>query len=237
MEEKKAAILLVSSDVNWAEGVQAYLEQNQFEVCLERRGYVALERIISEWPALVILDLVLPGMDGISICREVRPRYSRPILMASSRDDDVDEVVSLEIGADDFVRTSIKPRNLLARIRNLLRRSDRALAETGAEAPFSSMASYGLELDVQRRLAFVDGKPVHLTSCSYELLSYFFANQGVILTREEISRQMRGAEWDIADRSIDLRISRLRTALGDSGRSPRFIKSVRGTGYMLLCQT
>ncbi|MCL2326238.1 MAG: response regulator transcription factor [Proteobacteria bacterium] len=236
MEEKKATILLVSADANWTEGVQAYLEQNQFEVCVERRGDVAVERIISEWPALVILDLVLPGMDGISVCREVRPRWPRPILVASSRDDDVDEVVSLEVGADDFIKTSIRLRNLLARIRNLLRRSDRTLAESGADTPFSSAEPHGLALDAQRRLAFVDGKPVHLTGCSYELLSYFFSNQGIILTREEINRQMRGAEWDAADRSIDLRISRLRSALGDSGRSPRFIKSVRGTGYMLLCQ-
>jgi two-component system response regulator RstA len=97
-------------------------------------------------------------------------------------------------------------------------------------------AQSSLQIDIQKRVAIVDGKVVNLTSCEFDLLSYFFANQGVILTREEIYRQMRGIEWDGADRSIDLRVSRLRNKIDDNGKSPRFIKSVRGTGYMLVCQ-
>ncbi len=234
MAEKKKSILLVEDDIKLAEQTKEYLEKNQFEVDLEYDGGVAVERILKENPDLVILDLMLPNKDGISICREIRKEYHNPILIMTARDDEVDEIISIEIGADDYITKPVSPRKLLARLSNLIRRYEKmSVNETER---YSEDSQGCLQLDAQRRIAIVDGRIVNLTSCEFDLLNYFFANQGVQLTREEIYRQMRGIEWDGADRSIDLRVSRLRSTIGDNGKSPRFIKSIRGSGYMLVAQ-
>ncbi|MBQ1926712.1 MAG: response regulator transcription factor [Proteobacteria bacterium] len=237
MSEKKTRIMLVEDDVKLADMTKEYLEKNQFEVSIEYRGDLAVERILKEKPDFVILDYMLPGKDGKSICRELRPLFNNPIIIVTAHEDEVDEIVTLEIGVDDYIVKPIKPRALLARITNLLNRYERIAAEASSDQNVTKTDSHGsLQIDVQKRIAIVDGRDVNLTSCEFDLLSYFFANQGVILTREEIYRQMRGIEWDGADRSIDLRVSRLRNKIDDNGKSPRFIKSVRGTGYMLVSQ-
>ena len=237
MSEKKTRIMLVEDDVKHADLTKEYLEKNQFEVSIEYRGDLAVERILKEKPDFVILDYMLPGKDGKSICRELRPLFNNPIIIVTAHEDEVDEIVTLEIGVDDYIVKPIKPRALLARITNLLNRYERIAAEASSDQNITKTDSHGsLQIDVQKRIAIVDGRDVNLTSCEFDLLSYFFANQGVILTREEIYRQMRGIEWDGADRSIDLRVSRLRNKIDDNGKSPRFIKSVRGTGYMLVSQ-
>ena len=235
MLENKKTILLVEDDVKLAEMTKEYLEHNQYDVSLEHDGANAVERILQDKPDLVILDLMLPNKDGISICREVRQDYENPILIVTARDDEVDEIVSIEIGADDYITKPIKPRILLARISNLLRRYEKMLVSS-EEKSHTDEPHGSLQLDAQRRIAIVDGRIINLTSCEFDLLSYFFSHQGVILPRDEIYRQMRGIDWDGNDRSIDLRVSRLRNTLGDNGKSPRFIKSVRGTGYMLVAQ-
>ncbi len=235
MQENKKNILLVEDDVKLAEMTKEYLEQNQYVVSLEHDGANAVERILLEKPDVLILDLMLPNKDGISICREVRQAFENPILIVTARDDEVDEIVSIEIGADDYITKPIKPRILLARISNLLRRYEKLLV-SGEEKSHADNQHGRLQLDAQRRVAIVDGREVNLTSCEFDLLNYFFSHQGVILPRDEIYRQMRGIDWDGADRSIDLRVSRLRNTIGDNGKSPRFIKSVRGTGYMLVAQ-
>ncbi len=237
MNDKKTTILLVEDDEKLAEATKEYLERNQFDVSIEYRGDVAVDRILSEKPDFVILDYMLPYKDGKTICKEVRPYFNNPIIIVTAHEDEVDEIVTLEIGVDDYLVKPIKPRNLLARITNMLNRYERIAAEASQDSSASKLDSQGsLQIDVQKRIAIVDGRIVNLTSCEFDLLSYFFANQGVILTREEIYRQMRGIEWDGADRSIDLRVSRLRSKISDDGKSPRFIKSVRGTGYMLVSQ-
>lgn len=237
MDEKKTTIMLVEDDEKLAAATKEYLERNNFEVSIEYRGDVAVERILKEKPDFVILDYMLPYKDGKSICREIRPQFNNPIIIVTAHEDEVDEIVTLEIGVDDYLVKPIKPRNLLARITNLLNRYERIAAEAATDSSIQKEQSQGsLQIDVQKRLAIVDGRVVNLTSCEFDLLSYFFANQGTILTREEIYRQMRGIEWDGSDRSIDLRVSRLRSKIDDNGKSPRFIKSVRGTGYMLVSQ-
>ncbi len=237
MNEKKTTILLVEDDEKLAEATKEYLERNQFDVSIEYRGDVAVDRILNEKPDFVILDYMLPYKDGKTICKEVRPHFNNPIIIVTAHEDEVDEIVTLEIGVDDYLIKPIKPRNLLARITNMLNRYERIAAEASQDSSASRLENQGsLQIDVQKRIAIVDGRVVNLTSCEFDLLSYFFANQGVILTREEIYRQMRGIEWDGADRSIDLRVSRLRSKISDDGKSPRFIKSVRGTGYMLVSQ-
>lgn len=237
MNEKKTTIMLVEDDEKLAEATKEYLERNNFEVSVEYRGDLAVERILKEKPDFVILDYMLPYKDGKCICREIRPQFNNPIIIVTAHEDEVDEIVTLEIGVDDYLIKPIKPRNLLARITNLLNRYERIAAEATSESTVQKEQQQGsLQINVQKRLAIVDGKVVNLTSCEFDLLSYFFANQGVILTREEIYRQMRESEWDGVDRSIDLRVSRLRSKIDDNGKSPRFIKSIRGTGYMLVSQ-
>ena len=236
MNEKKTTIMLVEDDEKLAEATKEYLERNQFEVSIEYRGDLAVDRILKEKPDFVILDYMLPYKDGKTICKELRPQFNNPIIIVTAHEDEVDEIVTLEIGVDDYLVKPIKPRNLLARITNLLNRYERIAAEASQETTLKPDCQNSLQIDIQKRIAIVDGRVVNLTSCEFDLLSYFFANQGVILTREEIYRQMRGIEWDGADRSIDLRVSRLRNKIDDNGKSPRFIKSVRGTGYMLVSQ-
>ena len=237
MTEAKKTIMIVEDDVKLAEATKEYLERYNFNVLVEYRGDVAVERILREKPDFVILDYMLPHKDGKSIVREVRSQFNNPIIIVTAHEDELDEIISLEIGVDDYLVKPVKPRNLLARITNLFNRYERIAHEAMLESNAArNPTQSNLQIDIQKRVAIVDGKVVNLTSCEFDLLSYFFANQGVILTREEIYRQMRGIEWDGADRSIDLRVSRLRNKIDDNGKSPRFIKSVRGTGYMLVCQ-
>lgn len=228
--------MLVEGDVQFSNQTAEYLELHDFDVITEFRGDTAVEKILLVNPDIVIVDYMLPYKDGKSVCRELRPQFKRPIIVVSATDDDVDEIVMLEIGVDDYLVKPVRPRRLLAHITNLLARYERIACDSGNVSKNGQCAQSSLQLDLQRRVAIVDGRIVNLTSCEFDLLSYFFANQGIILTREEIYRQMRGEEWDGADRSIDLRVSRLRNKIGDSGKSPRFIKSVRGTGYMLVSQ-
>lgn len=237
MAETKTKIMLVEDDEKLAETTKEYLERNNFDVSIEYRGDLAVERILNEKPDFVILDYMLPYKDGKTICRELRPQFHNPIIILTAFEDEVEEIVTLEIGVDDYLVKPIKPRILLARITNLLSRYSRIAEDATSDSSLQKTKALGsLQIDLQKRLAIVDGRIVNLTSCEFDLLSYFFANQGVVLTREEIYKQIRGIEWDGADRSIDLRVSRLRSKIDDNGKSPRFIKSVRGTGYMLVTQ-
>ena len=236
-ERSNPVILLVENDAGLAETTKEYLERYHFEVKLEFDGELAVERILTERPDFVILDYLLPGKDGKTIVRDVRPFFNKPIMIVTAHDDELDELIALEVGVDDYLIKPVKPRKLLARITNLMSRYERIAEAALKEQSAARMQSQrGLQIDPTRRVAIVDGRVVNLSSCEFDLLSYFFANQGVILTREEIYRQMRGIEWDGTDRSIDLRVSRLRSKISESGKSPRFIKSVRGTGYMLMRQ-
>lgn len=240
MNEGKRRIMLIEDDVGLAKATKEYLEIHNFEVIVDYRGDMAVKNILRERPDFVIIDSMLPYKDGKSICKELRPLFHGPIVIVAEDADEIDEIVMLEIGVDDYLVKPIKPRRLLARIANLLNRYER-IARNSAAAPTASAetppAPLGsLRLDMQRRVAIVDGRAVNLTSCQFDLLSYFFANPGIILTREEIYRQMLGVAWDGCDRSIDLRVSRLRSRIDDNGKSPRFIKSVRGAGYMLISQ-
>ena len=204
MNEKKTTIMLVEDDEKLAEATKEYLERNQFDVSIEYRGDLAVERILKEKPDFVILDYMLPYKDGKTICKELRPQFNNPIIIVTAHEDEVDEIVTLEIGVDDYLVKPIKPRNLLARITNLLNRYERIAAEASQETTVKSDCQGSLQIDIQKRIAIVDGRVVNLTSCEFDLLSYFFANQGVILTREEIYRQMRGIEWDCATKLMTM---------------------------------
>ncbi|MCE4069865.1 response regulator [Pseudomonas sp. GD04087] len=230
--EQEARILIVEDDQRLAELTQDYLESNGLAVSIESHGGKAVERVLAERPDLVVLDLMLPGEDGLSICKRLRPDYDGPILMLTARTDDMDQVQGLEMGADDYVCKPVRPRVLLARIRALLRRSEPAEA---VPAVAGKRLTFGkLVIDNAMREAWLDEQTIELTSAEFDLLWLLAANAGRILSREEIFNSLRGIEYDGQDRSIDVRISRIRPKIGDDPMHPRLIKTVRSKGYLFV---
>ena len=222
-------VLIIEDDVRLAELTRDYLEANGFQVTVEAEGSRGVEQILALQPDLVILDLMLPGEDGLSICRRARPDYSGPILMLTARTDDMDQVLGLEMGADDYVPKPVQPRVLLARMRALLRRADNT--EQGGDIRLS----FGnLEIDSATREAWLEGDRIDLTSAEFDLLWLLASNAGRVLTREEIFSDLRGIKYDGQDRSIDVRVSRIRPKIGDDPNHPHRIKTVRSKGYLFV---
>ncbi|MBM7060685.1 winged helix-turn-helix domain-containing protein [Pseudomonas sp. UL073] len=235
MEQTAWQILIVEDDQRLAALTQEYLESNGLRVSIESDGARAAERILREQPDLVVLDLMLPGEDGLAICRKVRGRYAGPILMLTARSDDMDQVLGLEMGADDYVCKPVRPRVLLARIRAMLRRSE--AAETGGSGEGQRRLEFGaLVIDNAMREAWLREQSIELTSAEFDLLWLLASNAGRILSREEIFNALRGIEYDGQDRSIDVRISRIRPKIGDDPMHPRLIKTVRSKGYLFVAE-
>jgi len=222
-------VLIIEDDERLADLTRDYLQANGFRVTLEADGARGVERILALQPDLVILDLMLPGEDGLSICRRVRGDYPGPILMLTARTDDMDQVLGLEMGADDYVPKPVQPRVLLARMRALLRRAESAEAATEPRLTFGN-----LEIDSATREAWLDGERIDLTSAEFDLLWLLASNAGRVLTREEIFAQLRGIKYDGQDRSIHVRVSRIRPKVGDDPNQPHRIKTVRSKGYLFV---
>ncbi|MAE21053.1 MAG: response regulator [Pseudomonadota bacterium] len=233
--EENWRILIVEDDERLAALTKDYLESNGLIVSIEGDGSRAIERIKSEQPDLVVLDLMLPGEDGLAVCRIVRPHFKGPILMLTARTEDLDQVLGLEMGADDYVAKPVRPRVLLARIRALLRRVGEGGEEIVEEANSSSRLTFGnLVVDSSMREAWLEGESIDLTSAEFDLLWLLSSNAGRVLTREEIFNQLRGIEYDGQDRSIDVRVSRIRPKVGDDPMNPKRIKTVRSKGYLFV---
>ncbi|AKG14904.2 chemotaxis protein CheY [Moraxella bovoculi] len=223
-------ILIVEDDERLAMLTQDYLRRNGLDVAIETDGTRAIRRIVSEQPDLVVLDVMLPGSDGLTVCREVRPNYQNPILMLTARTEDMDQVLGLEMGADDYVAKPAQPRVLLARIRALLRRS-----ETAPSVDSPQRLEFGdLVIDNGGRSVTLNDELVDFTSAEYDLLWLLASNSGRILSREDIFERLRGIEYDGQDRSIDVRISRIRPKIGDDPENPKRIKTVRSKGYLFV---
>ncbi|MEZ5717788.1 MAG: response regulator [Burkholderiaceae bacterium] len=222
-------LLLVEDDARLAALMQEYLRQEGFQVVVEERGDTAVRRIPAEQPDLVVLDVMLPGLDGMSVCRQVRSAYDKPILMLTARDEDIDHVLGLELGADDYVIKPVKPRVLLARIRNLLRRRQNQREPTHPPLYFGA-----LRIDVQSRAVTLADEVVVLTTQEFDLLYLLAGQAGTILSRDDILSALSGVGYDGLDRSVDIRIARLRKLLGDNPAEPRYIKTVRNQGYLFL---
>lgn len=224
-------IMIVEDDERLASLTRDYLENNGMTVSLVADGDEAIRRIKSEQPDLVVLDMMLPGADGLTVCRQVRPGFSNPILMLTARTDDMDQVLSLEMGADDYVPKPVKPRVLLARVRALLRRSE---VEVTREDQNRRLEFDDLVIDDAARQVSLRGQLVELTSAEYDLLWLLASNAGTVLSREAIFEQLRGIQYDGQDRSIDVRISRIRPKIGDDPDRPKRIKTVRARGYLFV---
>ncbi len=233
---EKPKVLIVEDDERLANLSKDYLESNGLEVGVVNNGKQAIDQIIEDQPDLVVLDLMLPGADGLEVCKEVRGQYHKPILMLTARTDDVDQVLGLEMGADDYVPKPVRPRVLLARIRALLRRNEgQETVEETQETGSQDRLQFGdLMIDNGAREVRLEGNAVDLTSAEYDLLWLLASNAGKILSREEIFERLRGIEYDGQDRSIDVRVSRIRPKVGDDPMNPRRIKTVRSKGYLFV---
>ncbi|MBC3464687.1 response regulator transcription factor [Pseudomonas sp. RW10S2] len=228
MDQPNNRILIVEDDQRLADLTAEYLQANGFEVAVEGDGGRAVRRIIDSQPDLVILDLMLPGEDGLSICRRVRGQFPNPILMLTARSDELDQIQGLDLGADDYICKPVRPRLLLARINALLRRSD-APQSKGHDLSFG-----GLRIDNRLREAWLGEQPIDLTGAEFDLLWLLASNAGRVLSREQISTSLRGVGYDGQDRSIDVRISKIRPKIGDDPIHPRLIKTLRSKGYLFV---
>lgn len=221
-------ILIIEDDERLGRLTAEYLRKQGLEVDLERDGLRGRHRILSEAPDLVVLDVMLPGEDGLSVCRAVRPDYAGPILMLTARGEELDQVLGLELGADDYVVKPVSPRLLLARIKALLRRPVAA-----PEAPGGAVVAGGVRVDPALREASIAGRPLDLTTAEFDLLWALAERAGTPVTRDDLFQQLRGIEYDGLDRSMDVRVSQLRRKLEAAGADKGLIKTVRGTGYQL----
>ena len=219
-----ARIFVVEDDPRLAGQLETLLGREGFAVTVIGDGLVAADRILAESPDLVLLDVNLPGQDGFAVCRAVRRRYPGMIAMLTARRDEIDEVVGLELGADDYIPKPIRARALVSRLKALLRRA--------APSRPASFVVGSLVVDPGRREVKLNGAPVALTDAEFDLLVVLARHVGDVLDRDTIYRELRGVPYDGLDRSIDLRISRLRRKLGDD--PPRLIKAVRGVGYLMV---
>lgn len=218
-------VLVVEDDAALATLVADFLSKNGLRASVEGRGDRAVARILAEAPDAVVLDWMLPGLDGLGVCRAVRPAYRGRILVLTARGDEIDEVLILEMGADDYMAKPVRPRALLARLGALLRRA--------APAAPKRLELGRLVVDPAGRSVWLDGAAIDLTTAEYDLLWVLVEHAGHVIERDALYEQVRGIAWDGLDRSIDLRVSRLRKKLGDEEKPHRLIKSVRGTGYLL----
>lgn len=232
MNQQENTILIVEDDIELAALIAEYLSARDFAVSLEHDGQTAVQRIINEQPSLVVLDLMLPGKDGISICRECRFEYDGPILFLTASNDAVDQILGLEIGADDFVQKPVEPRILLARIRALLRRtsqkSDPNPTSTGPE----TLRIDGLTLNLSARTVSLDGNEVDLTTPEFDALEILAKNAGQIVSRDALFQGLRNLDYDGQSRFIDITISHIRKKLSE--KADEYLKTVRGKGYMLI---
>jgi DNA-binding response OmpR family regulator len=224
-------ILLVEDDPRLAEMLTEYLAQAGFRVSAASHGAAALEQLAVTPFGAVVLDLMLPDMDGLDVCRQLRTRSDIPVLMLTARGDAVDRIVGLEIGADDYLPKPFEPRELLARLRAILRR--RVDAPRGEDKTGSEVLRFGrLEIDAAAHSVKLDGALCELTSYQFDLLLALARNAGRVLSRDQLMELVKGEQLEAFDRSIDVHMSRIRAAVEDDPKKPRRIITIRGAGYV-----
>ena len=235
-----AHLLMIEDDARLAEMVSAYLGQSGLQVQHRADGKSGLAQLQAPeaglLPDLVILDLMLPDMDGLEVCRRIRalpgPAAQVPVLMLTAKGDPMDRIIGLELGADDYLPKPFEPRELLARIRAILRRRT-----DGGTQPAPQVLRFGsLEIDRDARSVTVAGSPAELTSYQFDLLVALAERAGRVLTRDQIMEAVRGRELEAFDRSIDVHMGRIRAAIEQDAKNPRRILTVRGVGYVFAKQ-
>jgi len=219
-------ILVIDDDQKLNALLKEYLGRSGFRVATVDNPSEGIEHLGREEPDLVILDVMLPGTDGFEICKEIRKKWSIPVIMLTARGDVMDRIVGLELGADDYLPKPFEPRELAARIKSVLRRH--------ARLPAGRFRMGSLEIDLETHGVSLAGVPLSLTAMEFELLALLAKHRGKILSRDRIMDALRGMDWSAFDRSVDVLVSRLRQKLNDDPRNPKWILTVRHSGYKMI---
>jgi len=220
-------ILIIDDDVDLNALLTEYLQGFGHTLVSETTAAAGRKRLRRELPDLLILDVMLPDTDGLTLCREIRAEYDVPIIMLTARGEVADRVMGLEFGADDYVAKPFEPRELVARIQSVIRR-----AKDGIQGDV--LVCDGLRLETETRRVELDGHDVELTTMEFALLKDLMESRGRVMSRDRLLERLRGIDTNVYDRSIDMLISRLREKLGDEPRKPRFIRTVRIGGYQFV---
>jgi DNA-binding response OmpR family regulator len=219
-------VLVIDDDTRLFELLKSYLEQNGCAVTVAPDGKKGLSALESGTFDAVLLDVMMPGMDGIEVCKRIRAKSNIPIVMLTAKGDETDRVVGLELGADDYVAKPFSPRELLARLRAVLRRAK-------PDAAGERLLSGDIAIDVPGRVVTISGKPIELTGIEFDVLVALVRRAGRVVSRDALLSEAGRGDVTVGERTVDVHVSHLRQKLGDDPRSPRLIKTVRGVGYVL----
>jgi DNA-binding response OmpR family regulator len=230
---QRTRILVIDDDKKLARLIADYLTPMGYDVTTVHTGPEGVEKATSATWNAVILDVMLPGMDGFEVLKQIRKTSDVPVLMLTARGDEADRIVGLEIGADDYLPKTFSTRELLARLRAVTRRASNAVRKGDGDLETEIVVGK-LRVDPNTRTAIFDDKPLTLTPVEYDLLASLARARGRVKSRESLLEECRDRNYDVFDRSIDVHISALRKKLGDDPKEPRFIKTVRSAGYMFM---
>ncbi|MCF2856243.1 response regulator transcription factor [Pseudoalteromonas sp. SMS1] len=230
--EQYGTILLVEDDESLAQWVADYLNNQGYTTHCCHRGDEVVSMVKQHNPDLVLLDIMLPGQDGISVCRELRQFYNKPIIMLTAKDEEMDEVIGLEVGASDYVIKPVRPRALLARIKANARAAQDSNPQNDASSTVLTVGN--LKIDTQARKVLVAGHEISISSAEYLLLHFLASNAGNVVSRDAVFKATKGREYDGLDRSVDVLISALRKKFDDDPQNPEKIKTIWGKGYLLV---
>lgn len=222
-----AKILIIDDDEKLNRLLTTFLKDFGYEVISSIHPENGLEKIRTQSPDLVILDVMLPDMNGFDVCKAIRQEHTVPIIMLTARGELTDRIVGLELGADDYLPKPFEPRELVARIQAVLRRT--RLSDTSEPEQMGR-----IKIDFQKHAVYLDSRPIDLTTGEFETLSLLVKNPGKVLDRDQILNTLRGFDCEAYNRSVDITMSRLRQKLGDDPKNPEFIKTVWGAGYMFI---
>ena len=214
-----------------AQWVAEYLTEQGYTTHVCHRGDEVVSQVKTLNPNIVLLDIMLPGQDGISVCRELRSFYNAPIIMLTARDEEMDEVIGLEVGASDYIMKPVRPRALLARIKAALRQSNEP---NKLEKVESTISVGSLNINTESRNVKFNGQDINISSAEYLLLHYLASNAGQVVSRDAVFKATKGREYDGLDRSVDVLISALRKKFSDDPQNPEKIKTIWGRGYLLV---
>lgn len=226
----KKRILIIDDDNELNSLLTDFLSEYDYEVITANQPGIGLELIKIKSPDLIVLDVMMPEKNGFEVCKEIREFTQTPIIMLSARQELDDKIVGLELGADDYMPKPYDPRELMARIQSVLRRTTTQINS----AINHTIKSHELMVDTQKATASLNNIKLDLTTMEFEILSLFMKNPGTTLSREQIVDKIRGIEWDSIDRTIDVIISRLRQKLKDDAKNPKYLKTIWGSGYRFV---
>jgi DNA-binding response OmpR family regulator len=234
MTERSTRVLIIDDDRKLCGLIRDYLAPLGFDVSAVHTGPAGVEQALTGNHDVVILDVMLPGLDGFDVLKKIRQKSQVPVLMLTARGDETDRIVGLEVGADDYLPKTFSTRELLARLRAVMRRTARPSPSNAGDAPATEVVVGNLRINPGGRVAALGDKPLSLTAIEFDLLECLARSRGRVRSREQLIESITERNYDVFDRSVDVHICSLRKKLGDDSADPRFIRTIRAVGYMLI---